>query len=66
METQEKLNVSDMPIGWLIGKPMEKIEEILAVECLNRCRGNRAAAAKMLGVGERTLYRILSRVKACK
>jgi DNA-binding NtrC family response regulator len=66
METQEKLNVSDMPIGWLIGKPMEQIEEILAVECLERCRGNRAKAAAMLGIGERTLYRILARVKKCQ
>ena len=66
MQTTGQISLSEMPINYLIGKPLEKIEELLAVECLNRCRGNRAAAAKMLGVGERTLYRILSRVKACK
>jgi len=41
----------------LLGKPLEEIEKHFITETLKLCGGNREEAAKMLGIGERTLYR---------
>ncbi len=41
----------------LVGKPLEQIEKLFIGETLKATGGNREEAAKMLGIGERTLYR---------
>ena len=41
----------------LVGKPLSELERLLIVETLEQTGGNREAAAEMLGIGQRTLYR---------
>jgi two-component system response regulator HydG len=41
----------------LVGKPLSEIEALFIGETLKVTGGNRVEAAKMLGIGERTLYR---------
>ena len=41
----------------LVGKPLAEIERLFVAETLRLTGGNREEAAKMLGIGERTLYR---------
>lgn len=41
----------------LVGKPLTDIEGLFIAETLKVTAGNREEAAKMLGIGERTLYR---------
>ena len=41
----------------LVGKPLTEIERLFVTETLRLTAGNREEAAKMLGIGERTLYR---------
>ncbi len=41
----------------LVGKPMAEIEKMFIDETLKVTGGNREEAARMLGIGERTLYR---------
>jgi two-component system response regulator HydG len=41
----------------LAGKPLTEVERLFIVETLRLTAGNREEAAKMLGIGERTLYR---------
>jgi len=41
----------------LVGRPLEEIERLFIAETLRTTGGNREDAAKMLGIGERTLYR---------
>ncbi len=41
----------------LVGKPIAEIERLFVAETLRMTAGNREEAAKMLGIGERTLYR---------
>lgn len=41
----------------LIGKPFEEVERFYVEQALKLTGGNREEAAKMLGIGERTLYR---------
>jgi two-component system response regulator HydG len=50
---------SDGPAGTdsLVGKSLEEIEKHYIIETLKRTDGNREEAAKILGIGERTLYR---------
>ena len=43
----------------LVGKSLEEIEKHYIAETLKLTSGNREEAAKMLGIGERTLYRKL-------
>ena len=49
----------DTPTGSLAGTSLEQIEKRAIRETLRLTAGNREAAAKMLGIGERTLYRKL-------
>lgn len=44
-------------LGALVGKPLEEIEKLFIAETLKLTGANREEAAKMLGIGERTLYR---------
>jgi two-component system response regulator HydG len=41
----------------LVGRSFEEIEKYYIAETLKRTNGNREDAARMLGIGERTLYR---------
>ncbi len=41
----------------LVGKPLQELERLFIAETLRVAGGNREEAAKMLGIGERTLYR---------
>jgi two-component system response regulator HydG len=41
----------------LVGKPLVELEQLFLAETLRLTAGNREEAAKMLGIGERTLYR---------
>ncbi len=41
----------------LVGKPLTELERLFVAETLRLTAGNREEAAKMLGIGERTLYR---------
>ena len=43
----------------LVGKSLEEIERHYIVETLKLTSGNREEAARLLGIGERTLYRKL-------
>jgi two-component system response regulator HydG len=45
--------------GNLVGQSMDHIEKFYILETLKLTNGNREDAAKMLGIGERTLYRKL-------
>ena len=44
-------------LGDLVGKPLSEIEGSFIGETLQFTGGNREEAAKLLGIGERTLYR---------
>jgi two-component system response regulator HydG len=44
-------------LSHLVGKPMEEVEKLFISETLRLAGGNREEASKMLGIGERTLYR---------
>jgi two-component system response regulator HydG len=45
------------PLAALVGKSLEEIERMFVAETLRVTGGNREEAARMLGIGERTLYR---------
>jgi two-component system response regulator HydG len=47
----------------LVGKSLEEIEKLFIAETLRGTGGNREEAARMLGIGERTLYRKLKEYK---
>jgi two-component system response regulator HydG len=44
-------------IAGLVGKPISEIERLFVEETLKLTGGNREEAARILGIGERTLYR---------
>ena len=44
-------------LAGLVGKPLTELEERFIAETLEFTGGNREEAAKLLGIGERTLYR---------
>lgn len=44
-------------LGQLVGKPLTDVERLFIAETLQATGGNREEAARMLGIGERTLYR---------
>ena len=41
----------------LVGKPLSEVERLFIAETLEQTSGNREAAAELLGIGQRTLYR---------
>jgi two-component system response regulator HydG len=43
----------------LIGRPLSEVERYYIEKALEQTEGNREAAARMLGIGERTLYRVI-------
>jgi two-component system response regulator HydG len=44
-------------LAGLVGKPLSELERLYIAETLQHTGGNREAAAEMLGIGQRTLYR---------
>jgi two-component system response regulator HydG len=57
-----RLPMGDHPGGSaanLVGRPLVEIERYFAEQTLERADGNREEAAQMLGIGERTLYRMM-------
>jgi two-component system response regulator HydG len=50
------------PAG-LVGKPLSEVERYYIEEALKLTNGNREEAARMLGKGERTLYRVMQEWK---
>jgi two-component system response regulator HydG len=47
----------DASLASLVGQPLEEIERRFIAETLKHTHGNREEAARLLGIGERTLYR---------
>ena len=45
------------PAGNLAGVPLNKLEKQAIIDTLAKTKNNREKAAKILGIGERTLYR---------
>ena len=43
----------------LVGRPLSEVERYYIEQALALTEGNREEAAKMLGIGERTLYRVI-------
>jgi two-component system response regulator HydG len=43
----------------LVGRPLTEVERYYMQQALERSKGNRVEAARMLGIGERTLYRVM-------
>ena len=41
----------------LVGNSLAEVEKLFIAKTLEMCGGNRAAAANMLGIGERSIYR---------
>jgi two-component system response regulator HydG len=44
-------------LAGLVGRSLEEIERLFLAETLRACGSNREEAARLLGIGERTLYR---------
>ena len=44
-------------LAGLVGKPLSEVERLFIAETLEQIGGNREAAAELLGIGQRTLYR---------
>jgi DNA-binding NtrC family response regulator len=47
----------------LVGRPLSEVERYYIEQALNLTEGNREEAARMLGIGERTLYRVIQEWK---
>jgi len=47
----------------LIGKPLDEVQKLFIAQTLRATGGNREEAARLLGIGERTLYRKLKEYK---
>jgi len=47
----------------LVGRPLTEVERYYIEQALTLTEGNREEAAKMLGIGERTLYRVIQEWK---
>jgi two-component system response regulator HydG len=48
----------------LVGRPLTEIERYYIEKTLEKTQGNREEAAHLLGIGERTLYRVIQEWKA--
>ncbi len=52
-----QVDPSNVSLAALVGRSMEELEKMFIAETLRATGGNREEAARMLGIGERTLYR---------
>ena len=57
VETPDVAESSDGKLSALVGKPLTELEKLFIAETLRTCGGNREEAARLLDIGERTLYR---------
>ena len=62
-ETPTLNDTADSKITIPLGTSLKEIEDILIQKTLNLTKGDRAQAAKLLGVNERTIYRRINRSK---
>jgi two-component system response regulator HydG len=61
-DTLRRLQVTDNHAtgpGSLVGRPLTEVERYYVEQALELTNGNREEAARMLGIGERTLYRVI-------
>jgi two-component system response regulator HydG len=77
LNTSGKIGIADLPIHIApeaetdpesnitipLGTSLKEIEDLLIQKTLSLTKGDRAQAAKMLGVNERTIYRWINRSK---
>lgn len=56
-ESSDSSSQQGVGLASLIGRPLDEIERLFIIETLQATGGNREEAARMLGIGERTLYR---------
>ncbi len=65
-DSLRRLQVADNhatgPAG-LVGRPLSEVERYYIEQALELTKGNREEAARMLGIGERTLYRVIQEWK---
>ncbi len=54
---RRQLTAGNIPASALAGVPLDELEKKAIAETLAKTQGNREKAAKILGIGERTLYR---------
>jgi DNA-binding NtrC family response regulator len=54
---RRQLTAGNVPATGLAGVPLDELEKQAIAETLAKTQGNREKAAKILGIGERTLYR---------
>jgi len=52
-----QVETGNVSLAALVGRSMEELEKMFIAETLRATGGNREDAARMLGIGERTLYR---------
>lgn len=57
-------SVSNDSLQALVGRSMDEIERLFIAETLQACGGNREETAKLLGIGERTLYRKIKEMES--
>jgi two-component system response regulator HydG len=58
-----QMELSARPVGGadgLVGRPLAEVERFYAEKALEMAGGNREEAARMLGIGVRTLYRMIN------
>src|SRR5262249_46384289 len=61
-DTLRGLQAADHPVAGpanLVGRPLSEVERYYVQQTLELTQGNREEAARMLGIGERTLYRMI-------
>ena len=61
-DTLRRLQATDHNLSGpsnLVGKPLSEVERYYVQQALEVTEGNREEAAGMLGIGERTLYRMI-------
>jgi two-component system response regulator HydG len=61
-ETLRRMQLPDDHVGGpanLVGRPLTEVERYYIQQALDLTDGNREDAARMLGIGERTLYRVI-------
>ena len=59
MQTEENQNSITIPLGM----SLKEIEDLMIQKTLKATQGDRAEAARLLGVNERTIYRRIHKAK---
>lgn len=58
------VDVRERKLEFVVGDSLDKIEDQVIAKTLEACNGDRALTAKVLGIGERTIYRWLDRQRS--